>query len=104
MWPRISWILYLLTELTGKVKLNWTERHTKASKSIKAVIIQELLIGYPDHNKPFKVFTDVSDYQISVCVMQDGRPVAYHSKKLNSAQHNYSTMEIKLISVVYTLQ
>lgn len=104
MFPWWSHQLALLTELTCKGHITWTLCHTKAFEIMKAMMIYDCLLRYPDHNKPFQIYTDASDYQLRSVIMQNGKPVAYYSHKLNSAQKHYTTMEKELLSVVETFK
>ncbi len=76
----------------------------QAFEEMKALMATEVLCAYPDHSKPFKIYTDASYHQLGACIMHDDRPVAYYGRKLNSAQHNYATIDEELLCVVAILK
>ncbi len=105
MWPKRSHILAPLSALTSsKVKWEWTLEHQSAFDATKVAIAQETLLTYPDFNKPFVIHTDASKVQLGACISQDGKPVAFYSRKLNPAQTRYTTTERELLSIVETLK
>jgi hypothetical protein len=50
-----------------------------------------------------QVISDARDFGVGAVLLQEGRPVAYFSKKLNQAERNYSTTEKELAGVLYAL-
>jgi RNase H-like domain found in reverse transcriptase len=96
MWPHCSHILAPLTELMGKKAFVWEDKHQQAFEQTKALIGTDVLLAYPNHNKPFDIETDASNYQLSAIIKQDNHPIAYYTRKLNSAQKNYTTIKKEL--------
>ena len=56
MWPRRSEILAPLTRLTSKdVPFQWTDVKQQVFDKIKSIVCCEVLLSYPDFNKPFHI-------------------------------------------------
>jgi len=70
----------------------------------KKIMAKEALLAYPDFSKPFVIHTDASHYQLGGVVSQDGKPIAFFSRKLKDAQTRYTTTERELLSIVETLK
>ena len=94
MWPRRTHVLAPLTALTGKRAFIWTSECQQAFHHMKALVSSDALLAFPDHTQPFDVETDASDYQLGSVIKQNGRPVAYYSRKLNSAQRNTTSDQL----------
>ena len=69
---------------------------------MKLTMARETLLAYPDYNKPLDVHTDASHTQLGACVSQNGKPIAFHSRKLNLAQACCATAERESLSAVET--
>ena len=105
MWRRRSHLIAPLTSMVSKdSKWVWGPEQQKAFDAIKQLISKETLLAFPDFSKTFHVHTDASDYQLGAVISQDGRPLAFYSRKLNSAQKRYTTGEQELLSIVETLK
>ena len=105
LWPRRSKIMSPLTALTGQgTKFQWRKEHQIAFQEAKTMIAQDALLTHPNFRKRFDVHTDASKYQIGGVVSQENKPIAYFSKKLNTAQRNYTVTGKELLSIVETLK
>ena len=95
-----------LTDLVGKgkKKFKWGRIHQESFKTMKKIVGKDVLLAYPDFNLPFEIHTDASNRQLGAVMAQKGRPLAFYSRKLNTAQRNYTTTKHELFSIVETLK
>lgn len=103
MWHHRSDILEPLARISGsKADFKWTDEQQRAFVAIKNIMARQVLLSYPDFTLPFDIYTDASKHQSGGVITQEGRPIAFYSRKLNSAQRNYTTMERELLSISET--
>jgi len=79
-------------------------QHQKAFAMAKKVIAKETLLAYPDFNKLFQIHADASQCRLGAVVSQEGKPIAFHGRKLNPAQTRCTATERELVSTVETLK
>lgn len=105
MWIRRSEVLAPLTALTSsEATFKWTEVEQKAFETIKKIIGRETLLAYPNFNETFDIHTDASHLQLGAVISQQGRPIAFYSRKLQPAQTRYTTTERELLAIVETFK
>ena len=82
----------------------WGEEQQRSFDKLKVAIATAPILAIVDPHKPFVVETDASATAIGAVLIQDGRPIAFESKKLNRAQQNYSAYERELFAIVHALK
>ena len=86
-----------LTEVIKKdVGSRWGEEQERAFQLIKDKLTNAPLLSLPNFSKTFEIECDASGVGIGAAWMQDRRPTAYFSEKLNGAVLNYPTHDKEL--------
>ena len=62
------------------------------------------LLTYPDINEAFKIHTNASAFQLGVVIWQQGKPIAFYSRKINDSQQQYTVLERELLSIIENLK
>jgi len=73
-----------LTEVIKKyVGFKGVEEQNNAFLDLKNKLCSAPVLSLPDFKKTFEIECDASDIGIGAVLMQEGRPIAYFSEKLN---------------------
>ena len=62
------------------------------------------MLAIADERLPYEVICDACGYRIGNVLLQRGRPIAYYSYKMTSAERNYPIGEQELLGVVKSLE
>ncbi|KAK1601928.1 hypothetical protein QYE76_027033 [Lolium multiflorum] len=93
-----------LNELTKKnVPFVWGKAQQKAFDELKKRLTEAPLLALPDFSKTFEIECDASGLGIGGVLMQNGKPVAYYSEKLDGARLNYPIYDKELYALTYAM-
>ena len=95
-----------LNRLMEKIQsFQWTEECTQAFQELKALLLREPIVAYPNFTVPFRLYTDASNIGLGAILaqQQDGRErvICCASRTLNKVEQNYSAMKKECLAVVW---
>jgi hypothetical protein len=80
-----------LTNLLKKsaVIYGWEKACNEAFETLKGILVKAPVLKLPDFDKDFEIHSDASDFAIEGVIVQEGRPVAFESKKLSETEQRW---------------
>ena len=94
-----------LTEIIKKsVGFKWGIAQNDAFVKLKDSLCSAPVLALPDFSRTFEIECDASGVGIGAVLMQEGKPIAYFSEKLNGAALNYPTYDKELYALKRALE
>ena len=99
-----------LTSLTStKRPYIWSPACQHAFECCKALLCSTPVLAAPNFKMPFKLEVDASDSGAGAVLLQEdvsgiNHPICYYSKKFNTPQSHYSTIEKETLSLLLAVQ
>ena len=94
-----------LQELTRKdVLFHWDKPQAAAFQRLKDMCCEAPVLAYYDVRKDVTMQCDASKIALSAVLPQDGRLVAYASRKLRASELNWAPIEKEMLAIVFSTQ
>eukprot|EP00253_Pinus_taeda_P021984 PITA_21984 len=100
-----SKVAFPITSLQKKGKsFQWTPNCQKSFEQLKHLLTTAPILCIADPNKDYVVCTDASKEGLGGVLMQEGRVIAYESRKLKEHEQRYSAYDLELAAVIHALK
>ncbi|KAF1320249.1 reverse transcriptase, partial [Globisporangium splendens] len=102
-------IIRRLSSLLKKdVDWKWSDECQDAFVKVKSSLVEAPVLAIADHERPFYVVCDASDFAIGCALMQRGdadreRVICYQSRQLKPAERNYPVHDKELLAMKHAL-
>ncbi|GJR70224.1 putative reverse transcriptase domain-containing protein [Tanacetum coccineum] len=94
-----------MTKLTQKkVKFEWGDKQETTFQLLKQKLCSAPILALPKGSEDFIVYCDASIKGLGVVLMQREKVIAYASRQLKIHKKNYTTQDLELGAVVFSLK
>ncbi len=99
----------ITTPLTNLLKKSsgtyeWDETCNEAFETLKSILVKASMLKLPNFDKDFEIHSDAFNFAIKGVLVQNGRLVAFESKKLSEMERRWPTHEEKMWVVIHCLK
>jgi hypothetical protein len=105
MLPHLAHTAHPLYAATSeKFTFQWTEKLNEAFKTVKSMLVKQVMQSELVGDKNIEVLVDASKFAVCVVLRQGNRIIFCASKVLNPAQRNWSTVERELFAAAWGIK
>ena len=106
--PDFSKIARPLNLLTKKnAKFRWSSEAQLAFEKLKEALLRAPILAFPDIRKPFKLYTDASQYALGAVLTQEhegqDRVIQFISHQFSEQRLKWPTIEREAFAIIYSL-
>jgi hypothetical protein len=82
----------------------WDEACNEAFEALKGILVKTPVFKLPNFDKDFEIHSNASDFAIGGVLVQNGRPMAFESKKLSKTERRWPTHEKEMWVMIHCLK
>ena len=82
----------------------WDDQCETAFQTLKQLLTNAPILAIADPEQPYTATTDASDLAIGAVLSQNGKPIAFYSRKMSPAELNYPIHEKEELAIIEALR
>ena len=86
------------------MKFEWDDKCQSSFKRLKEILVEAPVLIQPTSGRDYTMYSDASRIGLGCVLMQDGKVVAYASRRLKPHEQNYPTHDLELAAIVFVLK
>eukprot|EP00253_Pinus_taeda_P005576 PITA_05576 len=100
-----SRVAYPITSLQKKgMDFKWSIECQESFDQLKHLLTTAPILSIVDPNKDYVVCTDASKEGVGGVLMQEGKVIAYESRKIKEHEKRYSAYDLELTTIIHALK